>query len=256
MMMWFERFSVAGKRVLLTGAAGTIGLALSRAFLEAGAVVYAISRRENTEWKSLDTRFAGAMFPLRCDLADTGQTLRLAGQLEDDLGGVDVLINNASDCPHGGTNVYSLATLRATMAVTLEAAYLLCGEIAPAMARRGQGSIINITTMNAERAWPGNPSYITAKSGLRMLTKAVARDFGEHGVRANNLCPGYVHSKLTEGSFSNPDQHEERRRHTMLGRWGTPDDLVGPCLFLASDAAKYVTGLDLHVDGGWLTKGM
>lgn len=110
--------------------------------------------------------------------------------------------------------------------------------------------------MNAEQAWPGNPAYITTKSALRMLTKAVARDFGGRGVRANNLCPGYVHTKLTETSFSDPRMYEERRSHTMLGRWGTPDDMVGPCLFLASDASKYITGLDLHVEGGWLAKGM
>lgn len=254
--MDMNQFSVAGKRVLLTGAAGTIGLALARAFLESGARVYAVSRRADADWQGLDARFAGELVPLRYDLADTEQTRRLALRVEKDLGGADVLINNASDCPHAEDNIYSLETLRATMAVTLDAAYILCGEIAPAMAGRGQGSIINITTMNAELAWPGNPSYITAKSGLRMLTKAVARDFGEQGVRANNLCPGYVRSKLTEGSFSDPVKHEERRSHTMLGRWGAPEDLTGPCLFLASDASAYVTGIDLHVDGGWTAKGL
>ena len=124
------------------------------------------------------------------------------------------------------------------------------------MAARGTGSIIHLTTMNAEQAWPGNPAYITAKSALRMLTRAVARDFGERGVRANNLCPGYVHTRLTEASFSDPGMYEERRSHTMLGRWGVPDDMVGPCLFLASDASRYITALDLHVEGGWLAKGM
>jgi NAD(P)-dependent dehydrogenase (short-subunit alcohol dehydrogenase family) len=254
--MWFDCFSVAGKQVLLTGAAGTIGTSLLRAFLEAGAVVYAVSRRKDTDWGGLDKLFSGAVFPLRCDLADAGQVEKLAELVENDSSGLDVLINNASVCPHGKDDFYSLDTLRGTMAVTLEAAYLLCGRIAPAMAGRGKGSIINITTMNAERAWPGNPSYIAAKSGLRMLTRAVARDFGERGVRANNLCPGYVRSKLTEGSFSDPAKYEERCARTMLGRWGTPEDLIGPCLFLASDASRYVTGMDLHVDGGWLAKGM
>jgi len=175
---------------------------------------------------------------------------------EDYYGGCDVLINNASDCPHAKENHYDLELLHKTMSVNLEAAYLLCGEIAPKMARRGCGSIINVTTMNAERGWPGNPAYITSKSAMRMLTRALARDFGEYGARANNLCPGYVHTRLTDGSFNHPAMHEERRSHTMLGRWGTPEDMVGPCIFLASEASAYVTGLDLHVDGGWMAKGM
>jgi len=89
-----------------------------------------------------------------------------------------------------------------------------------------------------------------------MLTKAVARDFGESGVRANNLCPGYVHTKMTAASHSEPERHLARRRRTMLGRWAEPEDMVGPCLFLASDASAYVTGIDLIVDGGWTAKGL
>ena len=89
-----------------------------------------------------------------------------------------------------------------------------------------------------------------------MLTKAVARDFGAQNVRANNLCPGYIHTDMTAGSYSDPQRREELRNRTMLGRWGEPADLVGPCLFLASDAAAYVTGADLYVDGGWAAKGL
>jgi len=89
-----------------------------------------------------------------------------------------------------------------------------------------------------------------------MLTKAVARDFGEKGVRANNLCPGYVRTRMTAASYADPVRYEERRSRTMLGRWAEPEDMVGPCLFLASDASAYVTGIDLIVDGGWTAKGM
>lgn len=251
-----SRFSVEGKKVLLTGAAGGLGLAFLAGFLEGGATVYAVTRRPDTDWQGLDLAYPKTFKSQFCNLGDEPEVRQLAERVEDESGGLDVLINNASDCPHLTEDIYSLTALRQTMSVTLEAAYILCGFWAPAMARRGGGSIINITTMNAEKAWPGNPAYIAAKSALRMLTLAVARDYGENGVRANNLCPGYVPTKLTRGSFNDPVLHEERRRHTMLGRWGTADDMVGPCLFLASDASSYVTGLDLHVDGGWLAKGM
>lgn len=254
--MWSDQFSVADKIVLLTGAAGGIGMALLQGFLEVGAHVYAVTRRDDTDWQGLDARFCSHFHPLCCDLSKTEDIKRLITDTELKEDTPDILINNASDCPHLTDDIYNIETLRLTMRVTLEAAYVLCGTLAPRMAERGKGSIINVTTMNAEQAWPGNPPYIAAKSALRMLTKAVARDFGEKGVRANNLCPGYVRTRLTEQSFSNSISYEERRSHTMLGRWGTPEDMVGPCLFLASDASAYITGSDLHVEGGWLTKGM
>lgn len=253
--MWYERFSVNSKTVLLTGAAGGIGLALLEAFLDAGARVYSVTRRKETDWKGLDSRYPTNLIPVVCNLADHEKLCRCALEADSNHG-VDVLIHAASECPHEPVNFYALELFRKTVTVTLEAAYVLCGVLAPKMADRGHGSIINLTTMNAEMAWPGNPAYITSKSALRMLTKAVARDFGERGVRANNLCPGYVRTRLTEGSFSDSYMNEERRLHTMLGRWGTPDDMVGPCLFLASDASSYITGADLHVEGGWLAKGM
>lgn len=254
--MWYERFSVKGKNILLTGAARGIGLSLLAGLLQAGATVHAVTRRKDTDWHGLQVNYPETLIPQICDLSQEKAVFALAERVEGYEGGVDVLINNASDCPHLKKNVYSLETLRHVLAVTLEAAYILCGNLAPAMANRGHGSIINITSMNSEKAWPGNPSYIAGKSALRMLTLAIARDFGERGVRANNLTPGYVHTRLTALSFADPVLHEARRSHTMLGRWATTDDLLGPCIFLASDASCYVTGIDLHVDGGWLAKGL
>ena len=255
-MAYCDRFFLTDKNILLTGAAGGIGMALLEGLMEAGAKVFAATRRQDTDWHGLDEKFANRLIPVLCDLTNHMQIKGVIKTIEEDHGGCDVLINNAADCPHAKENHYDLELFHKAMKVNLEAAYLLCGGIAPQMARRGHGSIINITTMNAELAWPGNPAYITSKSALRMLTKAVARDFGESGVRANNLCPGYVHTRLTDGSFNNPAMHEERRSHTMLGRWGTPEDMVGPCIFLASDASAYVTGIDLYVEGGWIAKGM
>jgi NAD(P)-dependent dehydrogenase (short-subunit alcohol dehydrogenase family) len=124
------------------------------------------------------------------------------------------------------------------------------------MAERRGGSIINATSMNAERAWPGNPAYVTAKTALRLLTKAVARDFGLRGVRANNLCPGYIKARMTGASYADPKLYEERLSRMMLGRWADPEDLIGPVLFLATDLSRYVTGIDLHVDGGWMAKAL
>lgn len=251
-----NQFSVANKKVILTGAAGGIGSALLCGFLTAGATVIAVTRQDTNDWNGLDVLYKQTLVPIKCDLSNKLQIMELIHYVEANMGGCDVLINNASGCSHSDENIYSLETLKDIMAVSLEAPYLLCGQIAQQMAKQGHGSIINITSINAERALPRNPSYITAKGALKMLTKAIARDFGQHGVRANNLCPGYIHTKMTHTSFITPDLYEERRNHTMLGRWGVPEDIVGPCIFLASEASSYITGTDIHVEGGWLAKGL
>jgi len=251
-----SRFDVKNKVTLITGAAGGIGMALARGFWEAGAIVLPVTRRQDTDWggfQGRDSRWR----PLLCDLAQPGAAQTLADlALATGSGWVDVLINNAAICPATPDNVYDEELRRQVHQVAFEVPYALCGLIAPLMAKQGGGAIINVTSMNAERAWPGNPAYITAKAALRLLTKAVARDFGAQGVRANNLCPGYIKTKMTAVSQADAVLNEERRSRTMLGRWGEPEDLVGPALFLASDAARYVTGMDLHVDGGWSAMGL
>ena len=249
------------KIVIITGAGGGIGRALVRGFLEAQAIVLPVTRRPEADWGEQIGRLTSGtpdiFRPLALDLSGPDAAKELTSAALDAGGGrVDVLINNASICPPSPGDPYDDKLRREVFATDFETPYRLCGLIAPLMADRGGGSIINVTSMNAELAGPGNPAYITAKAALRLLTKAVARDFGLRGVRANNLCPGYVKTRMTAISQSDPASYEERRSHTMLGRWAEPDDLVGPALFLASDLSRYVTGIDLHVDGGWTAKGL
>lgn len=252
-----DPFDMSGRVVVITGAAGGIGFALARGFWQAGAVVLPVSRRADTDWGELRDASSERWRPVRGDLSSLPSVHELADAvLAAASGRIDVLVNNASICPPAEGDPYDADLRREVAAVALEAPYALCGRIAPVMAAAGRGSIINVTSMNAERAWPGNPAYITAKAALRLLTKSVARDFGSRGVRANNLCPGYVKTRMTAASQADPALSEERRSHTMLGRWGEPEDMVGPALFLASDASRYVTGVDLHVDGGWSAMGL
>jgi NAD(P)-dependent dehydrogenase (short-subunit alcohol dehydrogenase family) len=248
-------FSLTKKRVLLTGASGGIGLALAEAFLEAGARVAGTFRSPSAQLDTLLARHPMAFFPLKCDLARAERTRELGPMAEKVLGGyANVVVHNAWAIPD--ENPYSLERLRDTAAVGLEAALILYGFAAPRMAEHGQGSIISVASVNGIMAFPDNPTYSAIKGALRLFTKAVARDFGERGVRANNLCPGYVRTRMTAQSFADPTLHEERRARTMLGRWAEPEDIAGPCLFLASDASAYVTGADLVVDGGWTAKGL
>lgn len=249
-------FTVVGKYVVITGAGGGIGLSLVQAFLEERAIVIAIARRANMGWQGLDIAYPDTLLHELCDLSDEKAVKKLGDMLNEKYPAIDVLINNA--CPNniGTKDAYDISAFETIRKIGLDAPYILCGKIAPLMAERKKGSIINITSINAESAWPNNPAYVTVKSGLKMLTKAIARDFGLNGVRANNVSPGYVHTRMTNQSFTDENAYQERCNRTMLGRWGKPEEIANTCLFLASDASSYITGTDIIVDGGWLAKGL
>ena len=134
--------------------------------------------------------------------------------------------------------------------------FLLSQAAAKEMRFSGGGSIINITSLNSELAFPDNPAYVASKGGLKQLTKALAIDLGRYDIRVNNIGPGYMKTQMTLKSWTNRKTRRERQQKTMLGRWGDPEDLIGAAVFLASDAASYITGQDIYVDGGWLTKGL
>ena len=118
------------------------------------------------------------------------------------------------------------------------------------------GSIINVTSLGSVLGFPDNPSYVSSKGGLKMLTKSLAVDLGKKGIRVNNLLPGYMKTAMTKKSFMNKDLKEERDKRIIMNRWGNPTDLIGPCIFLASDSSSYIPGSDILVDGGWTAKGL
>lgn len=124
------------------------------------------------------------------------------------------------------------------------------------MKQGGGGSIVNVTSLGAHLGFPVNRTYQASKAALAQLTRAMAIDFGGWGVRVNSICPGYVATAMTRASYDDAEANRARAARTILGRWAIPDDLVGPCQFLLSDASAYVTGIELPVDGGWLAKGL
>jgi len=117
------------------------------------------------------------------------------------------------------------------------------------MLKKKKGSVINITSLGAELGFPNNPAYVASKGGLRMLTKACARGRGINGIRVNNIDAGYMRTGMTAKSYSNKKLRTLRKANIMLGKWGEPKDLIGPCIFLASVASEHITGQDIYVDG-------
>ena len=143
-----------------------------------------------------------------------------------------------------------------TLEVNLSAPFQWIEAFIPLLKNASKSSIINITSLGAELAFPNNPAYIASKGGLKMLTKYYAKSLGGYGVRANNIAPGYIVTDMTSESYSNSETKNNREAHTFLGRWGMPSDVADVCLFLISNESKYVTGQDIFVDGGWSANGL
>jgi len=193
----------------------------------------------------------------RCNITNEKSVKAIINQIFKKHKSIDVLINNAGiTIPQNNQKEYSKKNWEKTLNVNLTGAFICSLAVIKHMKKNHYGSIINITSLNAEKAFPKNPAYMASKGGLKMLSKSLAKDYGKFGIRVNNLGPGYIKTKMTEKSFKNEKKRKERQKHTLLDRWGNMADLLGPCIFLASDASGYVTGQDLYVDGGWLVNGL
>ena len=246
-------FSVKNKIVVITGASGDIGFNLSQKFTEAGANVYGIDKIcTTTQKKYFQNNF------LKCNITKNNQVKNTFKKIFLKNKKIDVLINAAGiTIPQdNSSSLKNIESWKKTLDVNLNAAYYCCMAAIEYMKKNKNGSIINITSLNAELGFPSNPSYVASKGGLKMLSKSLAKDWGKFGIRVNNLGPGYIITKMTKKSFNNKKSNVLRKQHTLLNRWGTPDDLVGPTIFLASNSSEYVTGHDLYVDGGWLANGL
>jgi len=243
------RFSLAGRTALVTGASRGIGAAIAGGLKEAGAAVFGLSRSGTAP---------ADIAPLACDLADRAAIVGAFGEIERRTGRLDILVNAAGIALPGRSASLDdeIARFEGTLAIDLVAPFVCSLAAAALMRRHGRGAIVNVTSINAVRGFPRNPGYVAAKAGLAGLTRALALDLAADGIRVNALAPSYIRTAMTEQSFIDPIRNEERRRHTLLGRWGNPDDVVGAAVFLASDASAYMTGQELFVDGGWTVNGL
>lgn len=242
-------FSLAGKIAVVTGASRGIGFAIADGLALAGARVMAVARSA-----SPDSSYSSKLVEYRSADVSAGLS-ELFAEVAASCGGLDVLVNAAGiSNPAGNADEVAADVFDRTIRINLCAAYSTCIAARPHM--KAGGSIINITSIGSVVGFPGNPGYVASKGGLRMMTKALAIDYGESGIRVNAIAPGYIETAMTARSFADPELHEQRRRHTCLGRWGTVSDVLGAAIFLASDASSYVTGQDLIVDGGWTAKGL
>jgi len=241
-----DLFSVEGKRIVVTGSNRGNGLAIATGLIQYGAKVLRIDRQFDSDIGAIDIVF---------DLSDLDSLPKLCNQIYKALNRVDGLVNNAGISLATKKPYEDLSVFKQTLEVNLEATFRLTSLLLDSMSANG-GSVINITSLGAELGFPDNPSYQISKAGLRQMTKAIAKDWGHKNIRANNICPGYIRTKMTEGSFNDPKMNRQRLDRMLLNRWGEPTDLVGPVIFLISNASSYITGSDIYVDGGWMANGL
>jgi gluconate 5-dehydrogenase len=249
-------FDLTGRTALVTGGSSGIGLALARALGLAGAAVVLTARRQAEladavgalRAESIDADFCVA------DLADVADIERLASGLRASGGGPDIIVNAAGINMRQPFGEVSAATFDLHMAVHLRAPFLLTQALAPAMATRGFGRIVNIASLQSWRAFPDSAPYGTAKGGVLQLTRAIAEAWSAKGVTCNAIAPGFFPTPLTASVFADPVRAAKNAAQTAIGRNGDLTDLFGAVVFLASDASAYVTGQTLAVDGGFTAK--
>ena len=244
-----DRFSLAGRVALVTGSSRGLGWAVARGFAEHGATVV-LNGRDRAALEPRAAELGGESDVAAFDVADPEACERAVAGIVERRGRLDILVNNAGITHRQPTAEFPTERWRRVMDVNLTAPFVLAREAAKDMQRRRWGRIVNIASVLSLVARPTIPPYVASKHGLIGLTRAFAVEFGPQGITSNAIAPGYFLTEFNTPLKANPEFDRMVTTRTPAGRWGDPDELVGAAVFLASDAAAYVNGATLTVDGG------
>ncbi len=243
------RFDIEGRVALVTGASSGIGKHMAAALALAGAKVVVIARRKDSI-EALATDIGGQA--IDCDLNAIEDFEQLANQASEPFGAPNILINAAGVNYRQAVEEITAQSWQDTLQLNLSVPFFLSRALVPGMG--SNGSIINIASLQSERAFPNSMPYGASKGGITQLTRAMAEAWSAQGVRTNALAPGFFPTELTQAVFNDSDKAAANAAQTCIGRNGELEDLVGPMLFLCSSASAYVTGQVLYVDGGFTAK--
>jgi 2-deoxy-D-gluconate 3-dehydrogenase len=250
-----DLFDLTGRVAVVTGCRRGIGLAMARALASAGADIIGVSAalEESGSAVARQVEELGRTFRgYRVDLADRAAVGALAGRLESDVGGVDIVVNNAGTIRRAPAADYTDADWDHVLEVNLTAQFRLARDIGRGMLARGRGKIIFTASLLSFQGGINIPAYTAAKSGVAGITRALANEWAGRGVNVNAIAPGYIVTDNTRALRDDRDRHASIVARIPAGRWGEPDDIAGAVVFLASAASDYVHGTVLPVDGGWL----
>lgn len=255
-----NQFSLDGKVALVTGASYGIGFAIASALAGAGAKIVFNDRNQEALDKGLASyREAGIDAKgYICDVTDEDGVNAMVARIEKEVGIIDILVNNAGIIKRIPMIEMSAADFRQVIDIDLNGPFIVSKAVIPGMIKKGRGKIINICSMMSELGRETVSAYAAAKGGLKMLTRNICSEYGEYNIQCNGIGPGYI---ATPQTAPLREKQADGSRHpfdsfiiakTPAARWGTPEDLAGPAVFLASEASDFVNGHILYVDGGIL----
>ena len=253
-------FNLRGKVALVTGASYGIGYAIAKGLAQAGAKIIFNDINEELVNKGLDSYKADGIDAKGyvCDVTDENAVNEMVAKIEKEVGVIDILVNNAGIIKRIPMCEMSADDFRKVIDVDLNAPFICAKAVIPSMIKKGHGKIINICSMMSELGRETVSAYAAAKGGLKMLTRNICSEYGEYNIQCNGIGPGYI---ATPQTAPLREVQENGERHpfdkfiiskTPAARWGDPEELAGPAVFLASDASNFVNGHILYVDGGIL----
>jgi len=243
---------LSGRIALVTGAARGLGLAIANGLAGAGALVVLNGRDASaleTAKRALE-RDGGRADIAAFDVTDRGAVRAAVAALEARHGSIDILVNNAGIQRRHPVADFPPEDWDAIIATNLTAPFVVAQAVIPGMVKRGRGAIVNIASLTSELGRPTIVPYTAAKGGVRQLTRGLATELGPTGVRVNAIAPGYFVTEMNRALIDDKSFDSWVRGRTPMRRWGHPDELAGIAVFLCSDAASYITGQTIFVDGG------
>jgi 2-dehydro-3-deoxy-D-gluconate 5-dehydrogenase len=250
-----EWFKLDGKVALVTGSGTGIGAAIAKALGRAGADVICHDRGDEGQATSAEIRGLGRRsVALSADLSNRDAQDKLVADAVRELGRIDFLINNAGMIRRAPAVDYSDDDWDLLIEVNLSAPFRLSRRVGKLMIEQGGGRIVNTASLLAFQGGILVPAYAASKGGVAQVTKALANEWAGKGVNVNAIAPGYIATNNTAALRADPERSRQILERIPAGRWGEPDDIAGAAVFLCSDAARYVTGHVLVVDGGWMAR--
>ncbi len=254
-MVNLNMFSLEGKTALVTGANTGLGQGICVAYANAGANVIGVARRSCQETAEKIAAFDGSFKEIIADLSDTSVIPRIVEEAEKAFDRVDILVNNAGIIKRCDAVEVTEEDWDAVININEKMVFFLCQAFAKKwLADQKGGKIINIASMLSYQGGIRVPAYTSSKSAIIGLTRELANEWAKHNINVNAIAPGYMETNNTQNLRSDEQRSEEILSRIPAGRWGTPEDIAGAAIFLASDAAAYVHGFTLAVDGGWLAR--